>query len=263
MPRNTVKEILASGNVAAGTMVAEFGTTGIARIVASVGADFILLDTEHTGWTTETLRTLLATVRRPELVPIVRVPTLEYSAVARTLDLGAMGIMVPYIESAAQARRLVEFARYPPNGRRGVTFGLASDDYMDVGNLDEALRKRDEETLLIALVESAEGIRNIDAIAQVDGIDVVWIGQFDLTVSVGRPGDFEDPSYLASVGGLLDACRRHGKAAGYTATSHEDVREAVRAGFRCIAYSFDVRIYRQSLSDGIAQIRQAAAALTG
>jgi 2-keto-3-deoxy-L-rhamnonate aldolase RhmA len=258
MPRNLVKETLASNGVAAGTVVAEFGTTGIARIVKSAGAEFIFLDAEHNGWTTETLRTLLATVRRTELVPIVRVPTLEYSAIARTLDLGAMGIIVPYIESADQAHRLVEFARYPPNGRRGATFGLASDDYEDVSRLDVALQERDDETLLVALVESAEGIRNVDSIAAVDGIDVVWIGQFDLTVSFGRPGDFADPRYVRSVADLLEACRSHGKAAGFTATSEADAEEAVRAGFRCIAYSLDVRIYKQALKEGIASIRRAA-----
>jgi 2-keto-3-deoxy-L-rhamnonate aldolase RhmA len=261
MPRNRVKETLASGGVSAGTVVAEFGTTGIARIVASAGADFIFLDTEHNGWTTDTLRTLLATVDRTELVPIVRVPILEYSAVARSLDLGAMGIVVPYVESADAARRLVEFTRYPPNGRRGATFGLASDDYADVTQLDVALHSRDEETLLIALVESAAGIANVDEIAAVDGIDVVWIGQFDLTVSLGRPGSFDDPRYERSVAALLEACRRHGKAAGYTATSQADAGQALRAGFRCIAYSFDVRIYKEALAEGLAVIRKAGASV--
>jgi 2-dehydro-3-deoxyglucarate aldolase/4-hydroxy-2-oxoheptanedioate aldolase len=107
-------------------------------------------------------------------------------------------------------------------------------------------------------VESAAGIDNVDEIAAVDGIDVIWIGQFDLTVSLGRPGSFDDPRYEGSVTALLGACRRHGKAAGYTATSPADAVQAIRAGFRCIAYSFDVRIYKQALAEGLAAIREAA-----
>jgi 2-dehydro-3-deoxyglucarate aldolase/4-hydroxy-2-oxoheptanedioate aldolase len=104
-------------------------------------------------------------------------------------------------------------------------------------------------------VETEEGIRNVDAIAQVDGIDVVWIGQYDLTASIGCPGDFEDARYKQSVLDLLEACGKNNKSAGYTATSPADARSAVRAGFRCLSYAHDVMLYKQALREGLAHFQ--------
>jgi 2-dehydro-3-deoxyglucarate aldolase/4-hydroxy-2-oxoheptanedioate aldolase len=261
MNDNKALETLRSGGVAIGTMVFEFATSGMARLAASAGADFVVFDQEHTGWTSDTIRLLLATVGRAGVAPFVRVPVLDYSHVARILDVGAMGVMAPAVETAEQARLLVDATRYPPNGRRGASFGLARDDFAEVADLPSTMRLADERTLLIALVETSDGIRNVDDIASVDGIDVVWLGQFDLTVSLGDPGNFEDPRFLRSVDELLAACRRHGKAAGYMATSPEDGQRAISVGFRCIAYSNDVRLYRNALRDGIAALRGRSAAV--
>lgn len=258
MNSNDVKRTLEAGGVAVGTMVFEFGTTGIAKAVAAAGADFIMFDTEHSGWTSETLRVLLASTGGTKVVPLVRVPTLDYHAVAQALDLGAMGVMAPNIQSTEQAKALVEFARYPPRGRRGASFGLARDDYREILRLEETMDRANRETLLIAQVESTEGIAELDRIAGVDGIDVVWLGQFDLTLSLGAPGDFEGEAYRRSVEKLLCACLHHGKAAGVMATSVDEGRAAVRKGFRCIAYSNDIRIYRSAVAEGVGAIRREA-----
>src|SRR5437016_6303047 len=98
---------------------------GKARIAAAAGAEFVIFDMEHTGWSMETIRMLLATCGAADLVPVVRVPATEYHFLARVLDLGAMGLMVPMVESAEQARRIVQFTKYPPAGRRGAAFGMA------------------------------------------------------------------------------------------------------------------------------------------
>ena len=129
MRPNPVKKKLREGGVAVGTMVFEFATTGIARITAAAGAEFLLFDMEHNGWSMETIRLLLATVPTSHLVPMVRVPATEYHFLARVLDLGAVGVMVPMVESAEQARLIVQSAKYPPAGRRGAAFGVAHDDY--------------------------------------------------------------------------------------------------------------------------------------
>src|SRR5205807_994798 len=119
--------------VAIGTMFFEFNTTGVARIAANAGADFALFDTEHTGWDADTIRTLMATARAAALVPMVRVPATQYHLIARPLDLGAMGIMIPMVESEEQARLFVRSAKYPPDGGRGAAFGVAHDDYEGAG----------------------------------------------------------------------------------------------------------------------------------
>lgn len=254
MRTNPVKQKLRDGGVSVGTMVFEFGTTGIARIVAAAGAEFVLFDMEHTGWSMETIRLLLATARGADLVPMVRVPATEYHFLARVLDVGALGLMVPMVESAEQARLIVQSAKYPPLGRRGAAFGVAHDDYQG-GDAVAKMQTANAETLLIAQIETARGLDNLEAIAAVEGIDVLWIGHNDLTNSMGIPGQFDHPRYREAVTRVLDAARRHGKAAGFMATDVEQGRSQLDQGFRILAYGGDVWLYQQALRDGIAALR--------
>jgi 2-dehydro-3-deoxyglucarate aldolase/4-hydroxy-2-oxoheptanedioate aldolase len=257
MRANPVKKKLRAGGSAVGTLVLEFATTGIARIAAAAGADFILFDMEHTGWSMETVRGLLASARGADIVPLVRVPATEYHFIARVLDTGAMGLMVPMVESAEQARLIVQSAKYPPAGRRGAAFGVAHDDYQP-GDAIATMHAANDEVLLIAQVETAKGVENVEAIAAVEGIDVLWIGHNDLTNSLGIPGQFEHARYREAVERVLGAAGRHGKAAGFMATGIEQGRALLAQGFRVMAYGGDVWIYQQSLRDGIAALRGSA-----
>ena len=254
MRENKVKRALRQGGVALGTLVFEFNTTGIARIAAGAGADFVLFDMEHTGWSLETVRSLMATSRAADLVPMVRVPVTHYHFLAHALDVGAMGLMVPMVESVEQARMIVESAKYPPAGRRGASFHVAHDDYSE-GDVQAKMESANAETMLIALIETARGIENVESIAALDGIDVLWIGHFDLTNSMGIPAQFTHPAYQAAVDRVLAACRKNGKAAGFMTSSVEDGRALVQRGFRCLAYWGDIWIYQQGLRQGIAGIR--------
>lgn len=259
MRANTVKRALNAGGVAIGTSLFEFNTTGVARIAANAGAEFLFLDTEHTGWSVESLRMQVAVARGADIVPIVRVPATQYHMIARVLDVGAMGVMVPMVESAEQARLLVHSAKYPPEGGRGAAFGVAHDDY-EGGDVVAKMKSANDEVLLLGLVETAAGIENVDTIAAVDGLDVLWIGHFDLTNSMGIPGQFTNSRFLRAVDAVLDACRRHGKAAGFMAADVEAGRQLLAQGFRCISYSGDIWLYSQALRDGIAALREAAGA---
>jgi 2-keto-3-deoxy-L-rhamnonate aldolase RhmA len=177
MKTNHVKQKLLDGGRSIGTFVFEFNTTGIGRLAANAGAEFIVYDMEHTGWSIETIRMLMATTMATSAIPLVRIPAMEYHFVARMLDVGAMGIMIPMCENAAQARTLVASAKYPPVGRRGAAFTIAHDDYLG-GDIIEKMQTANRETMLIALIETVDGVRNVQEIAAVDGIDVLWIGQF-------------------------------------------------------------------------------------
>src|SRR3954451_9908998 len=129
MRENLVTRTLAEGGISIGTMMFEFNSTGIGRIAALAGAEFAIFDMEHSGWSIETIRTLIATSRAADLVPMVRVPATQYHLLSRPLDVGAMGLMVPMVETAEQARTIVQSAKYPPRGARGAGFSLAHDDY--------------------------------------------------------------------------------------------------------------------------------------
>jgi 2-keto-3-deoxy-L-rhamnonate aldolase RhmA len=256
MQPNKVKQTLAAGGIAIGTMIFEFKTPGIAHIAASAGAEFAIFDMEHTGWSDETIAMLVATARGSDLLPFVRVPATQYHLLSRPLDVGAMGLMVPMVETPDQARLIARSAKYPPLGVRGAAFGVAHDDYQ-TGDIVAKMRRADDEGLLIALIETELGIVNVDEIAAVDGIDVLWIGHFDLTNSMGIPGQFDHPRFVAAVGRVLEAGRLHGKAVGIMVASVEEGRACLAKGFRCLAYWGDLWIYARGLRDGIAGIRSA------
>ncbi len=254
MRRNRIKETLQRGGIAVGTMVFEFATTGISRIVAAAGADFVVFDMEHTGWSSETIRMLMATSHVVDVVPIVRPPALQYHLLSRPLDMGAMGLMIPMVETEAQGRAIVECAKYPPQGRRGAAFGFAHDDYLG-GDVFKKMESANEEQLLIAQVETARGVENVEKIAAIDGIDVLWIGQFDLTNSLGVPAQFDHRSYLNAVDRVVAACERNGKAAGFMVTSVQEGQALLAQGFRCLAYWGDMFIYKQALGQSVSALR--------
>lgn len=254
MRANGPKRAVADGGVSLGTMVFEFNTPGIGRIIGEAGAEFVIYDMEHTGWSIETIRMLMATTRAADTVPMVRVPATEYHLLSRPLDVGAMGLMVPMVESAEQAKVIVDSARYPPQGRRGAAFGVAHDDYAG-GDIVEKMRSANDEVVLIAQIETAAGIENVDAIADVPGIDVLWIGHFDLSNSLGVPGQFTHPTYTAAVERVLAACNEHGKAPGIMGGDLKMAQESLAQGFRMVAYGGDLWLYQAALRDGFAALR--------
>ena len=255
MRKNQVKSDLGAGKHAFGTMVFEFFTPGMPQIAKAAGAEFVLFDMEHSGVTIETLKGQIAACRGIGLVPRVRVPALQYHFIARCLDMGAMGIMVPMVETAAQAREIVSATRYPPAGRRGAAFSMAHDDY-EGGPVPEKIAAANERTLVIALVETADGVAAVDDIAAVDGIDVVWMGHFDLTNFMGIPGQFEHPDYLRAVDKIVQAAARHGKVAGMMAADEGWARDYLAKGFRVIAYGVDHLLLQRALSQGLSRMRE-------
>ena len=255
MRPNPLKRNLEEGSIALGTMVFEFATPGVARIAASAGADFVVFDQEHSGWGIETIRMLMATARAAEVVPLVRVPSTQHYFISRPLDVGASGVMVPMVETAEQARLVVAAAKYPPEGERGAAFGIGHDDYEAAEDVVSGMQYANDETLVIAQIETTSGIENVEAISAVEGLDVLWIGHNDLTNSIGIPGQFDHPDYLRAIDRFLRACADNGKAPGIMSTGVDEASAQLAQGFRCVAYWGDIWLYAGALREGIAKIR--------
>ena len=251
---NPVKRTIKQGGVSIGTMMFEFASTGIGRIAANAGAEFAVYDMEHTGWDIETIRMLIATTPRPRLVPIVRIPKTEYHFVSRTLDMGAMGIMAPMVESADEARLLVQSAKYPPIGRRGAAFSIAHDDYL-TDPIPDVVRSANSESLLIVQIETGKGLANLEEIAAVPEIDVLWIGLYDMSNSLGIPGQMQHPQIQSAIDQVLAACKKHGKIPAVLTTGVEEARAQIQRGFKLVAYGGDVWIYQTALTQGLAAVR--------
>ena len=254
MQENPVKQRLANGESVFGTMVFEFFSPGMPQIAKIAGAEFILFDMEHTAIDLDTVKQQVAYCRGIGLPPFVRVPATDYHFIAHALDAGAVGVMVPMVETREQAEFIVSCSRYPPEGRRGAAFGFAHDDYAG-GDVTEKIAAAHARTMIMALIETERGAANVDQIAAVAGIDVLWLGHFDLTNFLGVPGQFTHPRYLDAVAAIVAAANRHHKTAGVLAADIAWGRDYMAKGFRAIAYGIDHLLYQKALADGIAALR--------
>jgi 2-keto-3-deoxy-L-rhamnonate aldolase RhmA len=250
MSTPTLKEKLRRDGHVFGPMIFEFFTASMPAIIGTTGADFALFDMEHTGLEFETFKHLVAGCRGAGVAPLVRVPATEYHFIARALDVGAHGVMVPMVDSAAQAAQIAAFAHYPPHGRRGAAFGMSHDDYTAGTPLEKMERAR-ERTLMIAQIETPGGLESVEAIAATPGIDVIWLGHFDLLNFMGIPGQFTHPDYLAAVRRIVAAARTHNKVAGFMAADDVWAREYWTHGFRMMAYGRDHGLFQAGLKAGL------------
>lgn len=259
MRGNPVKAKLARGEHAFGSMFFEFFSPGVPQIAKNAGAEFILFDMEHAGTDIGLMKQMFALCRGLDLVPMVRVPTTQYHFIARMLDLGAMGIMVPMVESKEQAQMIVSCTRYPPMGCRGAAFGVAQDDYQG-GDVKEKIAAIHERTFVICQIETAKGLKNVEAIAKVDGVDCLWLGHFDLTNFMGIPAEFTHPKYLAAVKRIITTARKYKRAAGFMAADEKWAREYVEHGFNIIATGLDSGLLQNAMASLIGGMRDQVAA---
>jgi 2-keto-3-deoxy-L-rhamnonate aldolase RhmA len=254
MERPCVRERIARGEPVYGTMVFELFTPGLPAILAAAGFDFVVLDTEHSGVGIETLKTVIACARGLPIEVYVRVPEKSYAAVATVLDAGAQGIMVPMLETAEQARDLVEWVRYRPEGKRGCAFGMAHDAYRArdvVAYMAEANRRN----LVIGLIETRQGIDNAEAICATPGFDVAWLGHFDLTNDMGITAQFEHPEFWAAVDRLAAAAKRHGTALAGLDGNLAYLEKLRAKGFKVLGYGMDVAVLRNAWAEGLARLK--------
>ncbi|NEU32024.1 aldolase [bacterium LRH843] len=255
MATNTVKERLAAGEVAIGTMVFEFNTPGIASILDQTGADFIIYDMEHGGIGIESVRQLMSYNRGVDIMPVVRVPDTEYAYMARTLDIGAKGIMIPLVDTKEQAQQIIDATKYYPLGKRGTAFGIAHDQFKP-GNVVEKMKASNDNTLIIAQIETIESLENIEEIVSTEGVDVAFIGALDLSQSMGIPGQLDHPRVVEAMEHVAAVCEKYNKAAGTFVLSEEAAVTWIKKGYRCIAYSGDIWLYQNAVSQGISNIKK-------
>ena len=256
MRDNAVKTRLASGGCGFGAMIFEFFSPGLPQICRNAGAEFVLFDMEHTGLGFETLKVQFALCRGLGIVPMVRVPRGEYHFIARALDVGAMGVMVPMVNTAEEAAHIVACTRYPPQGRRGAAFGFAHDDY-EGGDVVAKIAALHARTMVIPQIETVEGLANVEGIAAVPGVDALWLGHFDLTNFMGIPAQFKHPDFLAGVDRIVAACETRGKAAAFLATDDDWARDYAAKGFRLMAYGIDQMMLQRALGEGLEVMRNA------
>ena len=254
MPRPNLKRLLASDKLKAGHSLFEFSTPGIGQILGATGIDFVFVDMEHSGFGITELKQLITSLRAANLPSLVRPPSKSYHHIARVLDVGADGLLLPMVATADEARQIVLNANYPPQGQRGIALGIAHDGYHPQ-TPHKALQSANRRIGIAALIETVEGVQNVDEIAAVDGVDCIWLGHFDLSASLGIPGEFDHPDFLQSERKIRKAARKHGKALGFLVVSPEQGIDRFQKGYDVICHQTDVGLYRQTLTTDIENLR--------
>lgn len=252
---NSFREALKQRGCAFGHMVMEFGTRGIARILEAAGADFAVIDMEHSGFDVDRVADLMSWFRAARVAPFVRIPQAEYHFIARCLDAGALGIMCPNVETAAQAQSLVRAAKYAPMGARGVGLGMAHTDYR-MPNPEAYLAEANSNAVVICQIESPTGVENAREIAAVPGVDCLWVGHFDLSHAMGITGQFQHPSFLRALSAVMEAASVQHIVAAAQPGSDAQAAEWWKVGFRVLSWKSDIALYRAALTDGIIQLKK-------
>jgi len=203
------------------------------------GFDWFMIDTEHAHVNPETLASMVGLLGQGTPVPLVRVGNVDQYLIKQALDSGAQGVLVPLVSTEAQARAAVSFAKYPPDGVRGIAAAPASRYGV---NLSKYLRSANAETLVGVQIETTEALDHLEAIAAVDGVDLLFVGPQDLTLNLGLMDDRKHPKLREAMGRVADAARRHGKVAGTLVVDPEERKTAVELGFRFISLASDIRL---------------------
>jgi 4-hydroxy-2-oxoheptanedioate aldolase len=231
-----IRERVLSGEWLGGTFL-NLGSSLTAEIAGKAGFDWLLFDIEHGMGDRQELLTQLQAVEGTPAAPLVRIAWNDPVRFKRVLDLGVSGVMVPMVNSADEARRAASAMRFPPEGVRGVArmnracdFGPSFNDYFKNAN---------SRLLTVVQIETNAAIESLDEIAAVDGVDVLFVGPLDLSVSLGVPDQFDHPVEQEAVAKVVEACRGAGKAAGILVANEEQLKQVKALGFTFVAIGSD------------------------
>ena len=254
MKPNRVKKTLEAGETVIGTMISEVRNAEIAYILAASGMDFLMLDMEHSSVDLESSQEIVRAALSAGIVPLARVVENQYPFIARILDTGVMGIMVPRVHTPDQARQVVRAAKYPPQGDRGFGVRGMITDYAPV-SMREIIDWANDHTLLIIQVESNEALTNLDEITSVQGIDVALIGPSDLSISLGIPGEFENPRFLEAAEHTFRVCLRNGVSPSIFSVDLKMAKQYQNLGMKFILYTTESGMLRTAATQAVEQLR--------
>jgi 2-keto-3-deoxy-L-rhamnonate aldolase RhmA len=239
LAHNVAKRKLREGGIALGFGLHHLRSSAAPMLAAAAKHDYLFIDMEHGAFTVQEATQICLASLAAGIAPIIRVCAGALDEATRLLDNGALGIVVPHVDTKKQAQRIADAFHYPPMGHRSWGGPPPIYSYM-APHVEEAQKAINDEVLTVVMIESPEGVKNADAIASVDGIDVLLIGSFDLTSEMGIPGQMGHQKLVDAVQTVGDACRKHGKALGVGGINQdEDARRYIGMGSRFLSSGND------------------------
>jgi len=237
MKNKTLKNKLNNNELTIGSWIT-IGHPSIPEILSNAGFDWLTIDMEHNSIDNSMMQNLISVIQSKDIAALVRVSKNEEVAIKHALDAGADGIIVPMVKNKDDARKAIEYTKYPPLGKRGVglsraqNYGFSFDDYKEwqANNL-----------VVIAQIEHIDGVNNLKEIIEVNGIDGVIIGPYDLSGSLGIPGNFEDPKVVAALSKYETVCKEKNYPMGFHVIEPKSdlLQKKINTGYRFLAFSTD------------------------
>ncbi len=263
MQKNTIKATLQTGGTVLGTCITDCFNPEIVIAIQAAGLDFFFIDSEHARTSFDDVQGFVRVAKPSGVVPLVRVPQSEYFFLARMLDVGAMGIINPRTESVEETRKIVASMKFPPHGRRGYGLRSIVTD-LDFQGAAAEMESANRESMVVVQMETQSCVDAIEDIVAVEGVDATMVGPFDLSVSLGIPGDFEHPKFWSAFDRMVEACNQVGVAPGVHFGNTKMLQRAREHGARFLVCGTDMSVllngFRAIRSEMDALLPQTAAA---
>ncbi len=255
LKENRVKKALKAGQVCIGSMVSSFRSPQIAQIYAVSGWDYLIMDTEHSFFDYGALADIFTVARTEVIVPIMRVTVATYPYLARALDVGAMGVICPHVETPEEVRHILDSCLYAPLGQRGLSMSsihlahrpATQKEYVEWANAN---------TLVVIQPETQKAVDNIEKLVSLPGVDAVMIGPHDLSLSLGLVGQLNHPRMVEAYERIIAACQKHGVAPGIHLTEFDQAKEWLGKGMRFFTFQNDIRMLINAGKAVTQQLRQ-------
>jgi 4-hydroxy-2-oxoheptanedioate aldolase len=251
---NHLKKTLKEGGVCFGTMLRILKSPQAVALCASQGWDYIIMDTEHNDFNTETLANCSLVAKYEKMTLLVRVPDKQYHLMAQTLDIGSEGLVLPQVKTKKETEMIIQSTKYAPMGNRGVSISEVVTRFRNQGHV-EYMEWANDELLTVVQIESREGVDNIEDIVSTKGVDAIMIGPADLSQDMGIPGQLQHPELENAFRKIIKACKKTNVAPGIHLANMELANKWTREGMRFVTYSYDIKFFKESSRTALKSLR--------
>jgi 2-dehydro-3-deoxyglucarate aldolase/4-hydroxy-2-oxoheptanedioate aldolase len=258
---NQTRERLARGETVFGCGLQVYRSAEIPRAFAAAGFDYVFIDMEHGAYDLETVQDMIAACNMAGITPIVRVAELLYSLVARLLDAGAQGIILPRVEDPKLLAEAMSWMRFPPVGKRGYGVNPTMVSY-EGHTFAEIIEHQNRNTVSVVQFETRVAMERADDLLSVPGVDIAMVGPADLSISLGMPGDFENPLMISTISALIEKCNRHGVVPGIQTRSVAMAKAWAERGMRFVGAGAEHGLLLEKAKEAVSQLNQVRIAAT-
>ena len=254
--KNTIKDKMQEGEAVIGTFFNLGGSTAV-ECLGIAGLDFLIIDAEHGPFDVESTMDFVRAAERRGITPLVRAKDHARSSILKMLDIGARGLIVPYIETVEQVQQLVEYSKYYPIGKRGFGYGrgvsFGHEDFTD--SMENFFNTCNDKTLLLPQCETVGCLNNIEEIVGMEGVDGIFVGPYDLSIDMGLPGQFDHPEMVAALARIMKACKQAGKLIFIYAADNVTAKKYLAEGYDAVTIGMDAMVYIKAFQNLLADVK--------